>query len=353
MEVPSGGAKVKIRINLVIAIALAAVALTFGLQNVHSGTVAGQEPACGDERDVGEVAVLGSVTPAVDEGTVRIAELDVTAEIAAGCFEFRNLELPQDPMLVSFEVNVEGYRPTTWENWILLSSSVSPQFTARLEPGVKPQSTDLCNDLLNTPAEDLSAAQSQHAQLCGELSSTGGAPAGAASGQEQSCGLDRGPGEVAILGSTTPSVDGGTVTIPELGLTSEINTGCFEFRNLELPQNPMLVSFEIDVEGYRPTTWAHYIVVGTETAPNFDPMLEMGEEPRLIDPCPELLTMAPGARSAAQNEHAELCEQLPGGLPIAGGGAATPVNWLLIAGLLAGFGTAGILAVSAHRMGEK
>jgi len=137
--------------------------------------------------------------------------------------------------------------------------------------------------------------------------------------QESACGGPRSPEEIAVIGETFPAVNGGTVRIPELELTSQIVDGCFEFRNLRLPRDPMLVTFHVRVEGYRPTTWANYVVVGTGYAPNFTARLVTDSEAEVIDPCPGLL--AGPARSAADQQHATLCAQLPN----AGtGGSARP-----------------------------
>ena len=136
----------------------------------------GQESACDRPREPGELAVMGGTTPSVNQGIVRIPELDLTSEIVDGCFEFRNLTLPQDPMLVSFEIRVEGFRPATWANFIVLAAGSAPIFTPRLEPGDTPVLFDRCPGLLSTPQEELSAAGHQHAQLCAQLPSASRLP---------------------------------------------------------------------------------------------------------------------------------------------------------------------------------
>jgi hypothetical protein len=193
---------------------------------------------------------------------------------------------------------------------------------------------------------------SQIATLPVTLTVTG--PVASASGQEDACGRPREPGELAILGRTTPAVDQGTVRIPELDLTSEIVAGCFEFRNLSLPQDPMLLSFEIRVDGHRPTTWAYWIVLGTGYAPNFTPRLEVGDQPQTFDLCAYILSITPSERSAAQNQQASLCAQLPntGRLPEAGGGGAIADSGpLIVSVLIALIGAALICAgaVAHHR----
>ena len=136
----------------------------------------GQESACDRPREHGELAVMGGTTPPVDQGIVRIPELDLTSEIVDGCFEFRNLTLPQDPMLVSFAIRVEGFRPATWANFIVLAAGRAPTFTPRLEPGDTPVLFDRFPGLLSTPQEELSAAGHQPAQLCAQLPSASRLP---------------------------------------------------------------------------------------------------------------------------------------------------------------------------------
>ena len=122
------------------------------------------------------------------------------------------------------------------------------------------------------------------------------------------CGSPRSPGEVAIIGHTNAS--SGTVVVPELDLTSSISGGCFELRNLSLPQDPILITFEITADGFRPTTWLHYIVWGgTSGGPDITLNLEAGTEPQVFDPCPALLAN-PQDQSAALAQHAALCAEL-------------------------------------------
>ena len=165
------------------------------------GTLPEAENACGGPREPSELAILGETNPPVDHGTVRIPELDLTSEIMDGCFEFRNLTLPQDPMLVSFEIRVDGYRPTTWANFIVLTAGSSPIFTPRLEPGDMPELIDPCPDLLSTPQEDLSAAGHLQAQLCAQLAATGTLPETGGSGPVAGSGLPLTPELLALVGA--------------------------------------------------------------------------------------------------------------------------------------------------------
>lgn len=133
-----------------------------------------------------------------------------------------------------------------------------------------------------------------------------------AAGQEANqCGLPPAPGELAIIGRTNPSAEAGSVTIPELSLSSPITEGCFEFRDIVLPRDPMLLSFDIRARGFRPQIWANYIVLGAGSGGvHFTPTLHLGSELELINPCPSLLAN-PQTQSAAEQLHAALCAQLP------------------------------------------
>jgi hypothetical protein len=127
-------------------------------------------------------------------------------------------------------------------------------------------------------------------------------------------------GEPAGSPKSAP-VTSGTVRIPELGLAATIENGCAEFQDITLPRNPMLLSFEITAEGYRPSTWANYLVMAQGQQANFTPTLHLGSEPEHIDPCPDLIANAP-SRSAAEQQHAQLCADLLGvTLPGTGAGA--------------------------------
>jgi hypothetical protein len=133
-----------------------------------------------------------------------------------------------------------------------------------------------------------------------------------------SCGSPARPGELAILGTTIPPVDGATVRIPELNLTYTTVGGCYEFRNVVLPHDPMLVSFEVRAEGYRSLTWLHYLIESAASGGiGFNPPLRPGTEPDYIDFCspppPQnpAPTGSPQRESAYNQEHAALCAQLP------------------------------------------
>ena len=78
--------------------------------------------------------------------------------------------------------------------------------------------------------------------------------------QATGCSGLRAPGEVAII--VRVNAQSGTVSVPELNLTASIANGCFEFRNLALPQSPMLITFHVTADGFPPTTWAHYPLWG-------------------------------------------------------------------------------------------
>ncbi len=130
---------------------------------------------------------------------------------------------------------------------------------------------------------------------------------------ESTCGRARDPGEVAIMGTTIPPVDGATIRIPELNLTYTTVRGCYEFRHLVPPHDPMLVSFEVRADGYRPLTWLNYTVLRSSGGFNFTPPLYPGSEPILVDFCAGLLEdmATPQRLSAAQQGQATLCAQLP------------------------------------------
>jgi hypothetical protein len=149
------------------------------------------------------------------------------------------------------------------------------------------------------------------------------------------------PGYNTILGHVNALT--GTVMIPELNLTTSITNGCFAFKNVARPQEPMLISFKVTADGFRPTTWMHDIVWGG-SGPDITLTLEPGTEPEIIDPCPDLIAHPP-TYSAAIEQHAELCAQLQGSsLPSTGTGqrgASTPRGALLL--LVLG----GIMALTA------
>ena len=174
--------------------------------------------------------------------------------------------------------------------------------------------------------------------------------------QDASCpGPPLAPDETAVIGTVLGEVDAtvdgtqlteaplpeGDVRIPELGLSTTITQGCFAFRDLVLPQDPMLVSIEIESPGYRPATWANYLVLSAGAQVTFNGMLHLGTEPELTDPCPSLLATPAEQLSAAQQQHATLCAALQdaasASLPITGsggdtGGASTPLLPLALAG---------------------
>ena len=108
-------------------------------------------------------------------------------------------------------------------------------------------------------------------------------------------------------------VTNGRVSIPELGVEQPLGPdGSFSFRRLELPQIPMLVSVEVEADGYRPTTWANNLVLYRGLGWNFTPRLVLGNEPKLTDACPDLMAYSRGSgrKSAAQELRAELCRGL-------------------------------------------
>lgn len=108
-------------------------------------------------------------------------------------------------------------------------------------------------------------------------------------------------------------VTSGRVSIPELGVAQELALdGSYNFTDLSLPRYPMLVSVEVRADGYRPTTWASYIVLHPDSGPIFTPRIESGDAPMLIDPCPDLVAYSRGSgrKSAAQELRAELCREL-------------------------------------------
>jgi hypothetical protein len=142
---------------------------------------------------------------------------------------------------------------------------------------------------------------------------------------DPACGAPRDPGEVAITGHVL--TDHGTVTLPEFNLTAPItSTGCFQFRHLQLPHSPMLVSVDVESEGYGPLMWANYIILyAGHDGPIFSPPLRPGSLPNVLDPCPNLIAH-PQTQSAVEQLHASLCAQLldaQGGAGLPGTGTGT------------------------------
>ena len=74
----------------------------------------------------------------------------------------------------------------------------------------------------------------------------------------------------------------------------------------------MLASVEVQADGYRPTTGANNFVLYRGLGAIFTPRLELGNEPKLTDPCPDLLATPPIELSAARGGHARLCAELAG-----------------------------------------
>lgn len=151
------------------------------------------------------------------------------------------------------------------------------------------------------------------------------------------------PGYDTILGHVNAPT--GTVMIPELNLTTSITNGCFAFKNVALPQEPVLISFQITADGFRPTTWAHYVVISVASGgPMLTFTLDAGTEPKIIDPCPELIAHPP-TYSAAIEGQTELCAQLQGSsLPSTGTGQRIPSTPVSALPLLA---FAGLTALTA------
>ncbi len=119
-------------------------------------------------------------------------------------------------------------------------------------------------------------------------------------------------GQVVVEEITEP-VTSGRVAIPELGVEQPLGPdGSFSFRRLEFSRDHMLVSVVVQAEGFRPTTWANRLVLSAGTGPNFTPRIELGTEPKLTDPCPDLVAYSRGTgrKSAAQELHAELCREI-------------------------------------------
>ena len=298
-----------------------------------------------DQTIVDSVVVDETELPVTD-GRIAIPELDIDVALAKDG-SFRLSDLP---------VDADTDRPT--EATVVFTAPGLGSFTylhLRLYPG--PVGPNLTPQMIDTPRVNDRSIYHAHSEDTRGFNNAGaGDPAARVSGQQNACGLPREPGEIAVLGRTNPAVAQGTVRIPELNLTSEIVAGCFEFRNLTLPQDPMLVSFEIRVEGFRPTTWANFIVLSMGTAPNFTPRLKTGDVPELIDPCADLLSTPREKLSAAGNQQAQLCAQLTstGALPDMGGGAAAIGSGAPLApALLALAGAALICAGAAMRRAER
>ena len=146
-----------------------------------AGSAAAQEPTPAITSLTGQVStivdrtivdgvVVDQTEVPVTHGHITIIELDATQPLAAdGTFNFPNLLLPEEPMLVSIEIRAVGYRPTTWANYLLMFGGTGPNFTPNLEPGGKPKVIDLCPELLVTPRDELSAVTGLMAKLCAEL----------------------------------------------------------------------------------------------------------------------------------------------------------------------------------------
>lgn len=113
--------------------------------------------------------VVRDILEPVTNGIVTILELGVGQPLGAdGSFSFRHLEMSEDHMLVSVQVQADGYRPTTWANRLVLSPDVGPDFALRIELGEEPMLTDYCAELLAAPEGSLSEKGHLHAQLCQE-----------------------------------------------------------------------------------------------------------------------------------------------------------------------------------------
>jgi hypothetical protein len=159
-------------LTLTLTLGLALVLLTF---HIGRGTASAQTttpPSCGHVRSEGEAAIIGHIN--AQSGTVSIPELNLTTSITSGaidathqgCFEFRDLAPPQDPMLISFKVTADGFRPTTWMHDVW--DGGGPDITLTLEPGTEAQVFDPCPNLIANP-QTQSAAIQQQATLCAKL----------------------------------------------------------------------------------------------------------------------------------------------------------------------------------------
>lgn len=171
----------RIRIGVMVALVLLGGALLSGTRSTAAqqptpafATLTGTVYYLVDQTIVDGVVVHEEKAP-VTNGRVTILELNVSQPLAKdGTFTFSNLTLPQDPMLVSYEIRAEGYRPTTWANMHVLTARSAPILTLPLEPGDEPKLIDWCPDLLARPQEDLSAVGHQHAEFCSQLPKAGG-----------------------------------------------------------------------------------------------------------------------------------------------------------------------------------
>lgn len=122
----------------------------------------------------GTTSIRGYTLPRGEDGTIRIPELSLEEKIVDGYFEFSNIELPRSPMLVSLEVEVDGFRPETRANGIVLVEGLVVNYTFVLAPGDEPLFHDTCAGFASTPDAELSAAAQQHKQLCVELEAANG-----------------------------------------------------------------------------------------------------------------------------------------------------------------------------------
>ena len=154
--------------------------------------------------------------------------------------------------------------------------------------------------------------------------------AGGASAQSAECPLPD-PSDLAIV--VRVNATHATITIPELHLTGSTGEGaCYVFQNVRPPRSPMLISFEVAADGYRPSTWKNYAVLFDQpgNGPIFTPMLEQGTEPFVFDPCPDLIAH-PQTQSAALHLHAALCARLP---DVGMGPGGRPAHYRQVAALL-------------------
>lgn len=134
------------------------------------------------------------------------------------------------------------------------------------------------------------------------LPAWGGAQTQPAAAQDQ---------ETGIRGMTVPAVASGSVGIPELGLSTDIAQGYFEFSDIALSSDIVLVSLRVEVDGFRSITQAHSIVLAVGTTPVLTVVLTPGNEPLVTDPCPGLLSTPQAELTAPSQLHASLCAQLP------------------------------------------
>ena len=155
-----------LRMSLIVPVLISSsfAAMAFSL-TVHAATFPlTQTRPCSTPFASGETAVVGVIL--APNGRVTIPELGLTVDIVNACFEFRHLTLPRSPMLLSFDISADDLQPAHWANELVLTTGNQAFFTPALHQSSAPERVDPCPTLLQTPQQQLSAAEQQQASLC-------------------------------------------------------------------------------------------------------------------------------------------------------------------------------------------